>query len=62
MLPVPRVAKEEGVVSKGNALMLLSDKNWAGELSCHGGHTLSVQLFDEIDSTNADAPPPAACL
>ncbi len=42
-------------MSKGNSLMLLSDKNWAEELSCHGGHTLSVQLFDEIDSSNAEA-------
>jgi len=49
-------------VSKGNALMLLSDKNWAGELSCHGGHTLSVQLFDEIDSTNAEALRQFKCL
>ncbi|MDA8671829.1 biotin--[acetyl-CoA-carboxylase] ligase [Gammaproteobacteria bacterium] len=49
-------------MSKGNALMLLSDKNWAGELSCHGGHTLSVQLFDEIDSTNAEALRQFKCL
>ena len=42
-------------MSKGNALMLLSDKNWAGGLSCHGGQALSVQFFDEIDSTNAEA-------
>ena len=49
-------------MSKGNALMLLSDKNWTGELSCHGGHTLSVQLFDEIDSTNAEALRQFKCL
>lgn len=55
MLPVLKLAKDEGIVSKGNSLMRLNDKNWAGELSCHGGHALSVQLFDEIDSTNAEA-------
>ena len=35
--------------------MLLSNERWARALALHGGSALALQLFDEIDSTNAEA-------
>ncbi len=35
--------------------MQTNEGNWAGSLAHHGGSALSVQRFEEIDSTNAEA-------